>query len=187
VSRGEAVGFADEMRVGLHGTARRVWGRRGVKVRQAVQIVYQWRHLFVAVDPRRGRVWWCWLSSVKASELAATVGGLKTASELKAVVWDNAPGHTAHLTQSVAVALIQQPAYSPELNPVERLFQELRRAIEGVVYPNLEAKVAAVEAQLRGWDADPERVRQLMGWAWITDALAALPTASTAPIDVLMT
>ena len=33
-----AVGWADEMRVGLMGTTRRVWGRRGVKVRQRLQL-----------------------------------------------------------------------------------------------------------------------------------------------------
>ena len=34
-----AVGWADEMRVGLYGTTRRVWGRRGIKVRQRLQLV----------------------------------------------------------------------------------------------------------------------------------------------------
>src|SRR2546429_339117 len=31
------IGFGDEMRLGLRGTTRRVWGRRGVKVRQRLQ------------------------------------------------------------------------------------------------------------------------------------------------------
>ena len=35
------LGFADEMRVGLRGMVRRVWGRRGVKVRQRLQLVYE--------------------------------------------------------------------------------------------------------------------------------------------------
>ena len=43
------LGFADEMRVGLRGMVRRVWGRRGVKVRQRVQLVYEWRYLFCVV------------------------------------------------------------------------------------------------------------------------------------------
>ena len=50
------LGFADEMRVGLRGTVRRVWGRRGVKVRQRVQLVYRWTYVFVVVDIRRGRL-----------------------------------------------------------------------------------------------------------------------------------
>jgi len=42
------------------------------------------------------------------------------------------------------------PAYSPELNPVERVFCELRRCVEGVVYGSLEAKMAAVAGALGG-------------------------------------
>ena len=33
-------GFADEMRVGLRGMVRRVWGTRGLKVIQRLQLVY---------------------------------------------------------------------------------------------------------------------------------------------------
>ena len=68
------------------------------------------------------------------------------------------------------------PPYSPELNPAERLFEEVRRRVEGTVYATLADKVAAVEAFLRELDADPDRVRQLCGWDWLTDALDALPT-----------
>ena len=32
------------------------------------------------------------------------------------------------------------PAYSPELNPAERVFGEVRRHIEGKVYPYLKEK-----------------------------------------------
>ena len=50
VMRETVLGFADEMRVGLPGTVRRVWDRRGVKVRQRVQTVYEWMYLFCVVD-----------------------------------------------------------------------------------------------------------------------------------------
>jgi hypothetical protein len=35
----------------------------------------------------------------------------------------------------------------------------------------MEAKVEAIEAELREWDADPDRVRRLVGWSWIIDTL----------------
>ena len=58
MSSDTAFGFADEMRVGLRGMVRRVWGRRGVKVHQRVQMVYKWTYLFLVVDVRRGRLLW---------------------------------------------------------------------------------------------------------------------------------
>lgn len=71
--------------------------------------------------------------------------------------------------------MITLPPDSPELNPAERVFEELRRVIEGTVYATLDDKVAAAEAELAKLDADLVRVQSLAGWAWIT---AALPQPS---------
>ena len=62
------LGFADEMRIGLRGMVRRVWGRRGVKVRQRLQLVYKWLYLFVVVDIREGKLYWTWTTSMNPSE-----------------------------------------------------------------------------------------------------------------------
>ena len=80
------------------------------------------------------------------------------------------------VVQQVGVVLVEQPAGSPELNPAERVFEELRRKIEGRTYEDIEAKVAAVETELKELAADPHRVRSLAGWDWILDACQALPT-----------
>ena len=71
-------------------------------------------------------------------------------------------------------APVVQPPFIPELNPVARFFRELRRALEGRVYPTLQAKQEALEPILQAWQADPERVRQLCGRDWIRTALEAL-------------
>jgi len=41
----EEVVFADEMRLGLLGQVRRVWGRRGEKLRRRVELRYEWVYL----------------------------------------------------------------------------------------------------------------------------------------------
>ena len=84
MTRETVLGFADEMRVGLRGTVRRVWGRRGVKVRQRVQTMYEWMYLFCVVDGRRGRLLWSWIDSMKADRIAAAVNGLKRGTEVEA-------------------------------------------------------------------------------------------------------
>ncbi len=62
----------------------------------------------------------------------------------------------------------------PELNPVERVLEELRRAVEGQVYAGLEEKVAAVDAELAKLDAEPDRVRSLTSWNWLIQSLDSL-------------
>ena len=71
------IGFADELRLGLRGTTRRVWGRRGIKVRQRLQLKYDWRYLFAAVDGQAGRIWWNWVPSMKAEALWPTLAGIQ--------------------------------------------------------------------------------------------------------------
>jgi hypothetical protein len=164
------------MRLGLHGQTRRRWTPRGVKLRQKVEVRYVWRYLALAVDPA-GHLRWRWLERFRKEPVAETVAAWR-ADGVAALVWDNAPSHLAHLVRGAGPPLVRLPPYSPELNPAERVFEELRRAVEGEVYGDLERKVAAVESELRRWAADPARVRRLTGWTWITDALTQLPPYS---------
>jgi len=68
----------------------------------------------------------------------------------------------------------------PELNPAERVFEQVRAQIEGAVYPTIADKVAAVEAILAELDIDPERVTSLTGWHWIAENLHRLPADNAA-------
>jgi len=168
-------GFADEMRVGLRGMVRRAWGRRGVKVRQRLQLVYEWRYLFLVVDGLRGKLDWTWIESMKSEMVGAAVNGLKEHTEVAAVVWDGAKSHRSELVHGVGLPLISLPSYSPELNPAERVFEEIRRWIEGKVYGSIKDKVEAVDAYLTSLESKPHRVKALAGWDWIHQAVQSCP------------
>lgn len=170
-----AFGFADEMRVGLRGVVRRVWGRKGVKVVQKLQMVYENTYLFVAVDVVGGRLWWRWIGSMKSPHIAEAVEDVKGRSDVAALVWDGAWGHRAKMIAEVGLPTIVQPPYSPELNPVERVFQEVRRWTEGRVYESLEEKVEVVNRYLRELQSEPDRVRSLTAWSWIVRSARSLP------------
>ena len=170
------VGHADEQRIGLRGTTRRVWGRRGVKVHKRLQLRYEWAYLFAAVDAQTGTLWWDWLDTMRAADLRPVVAEVGARGLLDALVWDGAPSHADAAVRAVGLPLVPLPPYSPELNPAERLFEEVRRRVEGQAYATLADKVAAVQAFLEELDADPARVRRLCGWDWLIDALDALPT-----------
>lgn len=147
---------------------RRVWGVRGLKVVQSLQLRYEWKYLFLVVDFARGKLGWTWMDSMKSETVVRAVLGMKRYTQVRALVWDGARSHRSELVRSVAgVKTIVQPAYSPELNPAERVFEEVRRWVEGRVYESLEEKMAAVDECLSKLDSDPERVKSLAGWEWI--------------------
>jgi len=162
------------MRLGLHGQVRRRWAPRGVKLRLKVEVRDVRRYLALAVEPT-GRLRWRWLSRMRKEQVAEAIAPWR-AEGVAALVWDSAPSHTAAVVRRAGLPLVALPSYAPELNPAERVFEELRRAVEGEVYGEIERKVAAVEEELSKLAADPAAVRRLAGWDWITTALATLPT-----------
>ena len=173
VTRDAGIVLADELRLGLRGQVRRVLAPRGAKVVQRLQLRYRWAYLPLAVDPRAGTLRWRWLERCRAAPIREALAAWAP----DAVVWDGHGAHTAKLLADLPVARVRLPPYSPELNPAERVFQELRRRVEGRAYPTIADKQAVADAYLRELAADPDRVRQLCGWDWLQRALDALPAA----------
>lgn len=180
VSQATALFFGDEMRVGLLGQVRHRWTPRGGKLRQRVQFGRVWRYLALAVDGLHGHLVWTWMENMKGESIAQAVRTWKDTA-VEAVVWDRAGGHRTTTVRQVGLPLIEQPVGSPELNPAERIFEELRRAIEGTLYATIEDKIAAVERELVALAADPARVRRVAGWSWITQACQTLPLHAAHP------
>lgn len=97
-------------------------------------------------------------------------------------MWDRAPSHRAKILGDLPTARVFLPSYSPELNPAERVFEEVRRRVEGkVFYEDLGAKRREAESYLRELRAAPERVKSLCGWGWLRGALESLPSHGGSP------
>jgi transposase len=169
VGAGEAVHFADELRLGLRGQSRRVLARRGHKPVQRLQMRYEWSYLLLAVEPLSGSIRWHWLARMNKQHLLPVLQQW----ELGCVVWDGAPAHKAKVMNQLPTVRVSLPSYSPELNPAERVFEEVRRLVEGRVYDDLAAKREVADEYLQALAAAPQRVRSLCGWQWIRHALQA--------------
>ena len=103
-------------------------------------------------------------------ELGEASAGDGNSSGAQGVVWDYAAFSKG---KAVGVKGVHLPPYSPELNPAERVFAEVRRWVEGRQYERTEAKKAAGEGVLRGLEAEA-KVSSLVGRAYIRKALNAL-------------
>ena len=85
------------------------------------------------------------------------------APEVQAVlIWDGAGFHTARTLEVPAnVSLVRLPPYSPELNPIERLFSKLKtalrsaaaRTVDGLIEAMGEALRSVRPGDIRGWFA----------------------------------
>jgi hypothetical protein len=178
LTQAQQVWHVDEMRFGLWGQTRRRWGLRGVKIVQRIQITFAWRYLVLAVNCRQGQLQWEWVNRVRQQELVPVLEGWSP----EALVWDSASPHQGRQVAQLGIPLVFLPPYAPELDPAERVFREIRREIEGTIYPSLQAKQAAIEQVLRRLVADRLRLKRLIGWDWIQTAHESLPVSDTRSI-----
>jgi transposase len=124
------VWFQDEARVGQQGTLTRRWGLTGSRPTAIKQTEYEWVYLFGAVNPVTGD---------SSALLAPTVNTEYMNHHLRFIsehvgpevqvvlVLDQAGWHLSKgLKVPVNITLLHLPPYSPELNPVERLWAYLR-------------------------------------------------------------
>lgn len=167
--------FSDEMRFGLWGQVRRRWGVRGVKIIQPKQIEFAWRYLVLAVDVIHLDLKWRWAERMNQVSLKPIFEQWK----LDTVLWDGASSHRGQDIGQLPMNRLFLPPYSPELNPAERIFEEVRREIEGFVYASLQAKQHRIDQFLRRLRADKVRLASLVSWDWITHIFNQLPECFT--------
>jgi hypothetical protein len=160
------LGWGDEMRVGLIGQVRRRWVPRGYKLEMEVEYIYEWEYLNLIVNGLAGEMSWDWTPNMKSVSIAPVLENWGEHG-WKTVVWDRARGHRGIAYDDVKVQRIEQPPYSPQLNPAERMFEYLRDQIEGKVYGTIAAKKKAVDTELQKLVNDPELIKSLAGWDWI--------------------
>ncbi len=92
---------------------------------------------------------------------------------LNLLLWDGAPAHIAHaLVILPNVVLIQLPAYSPELNPVERLWEDLRYRLGSELRQarRIEGARGRVDSRLL-----PQQLASLCGYEYLLQILHAPP------------
>jgi transposase len=91
------------------------------------------------------------------------------------MILDGAPSHRGkELEVPENMALLFLPPYSPELNPVERLWNVLRRDyFANEVFDSLGAAILQAEHGLANMASNKEALKSLTNWPWISVILNA--------------
>lgn len=168
----------DDCRFGLHLPRPRRLTGYGTKPIQVVNPLYEYDWLYAAVEPTSGDAFWWELPRLDADCFTVFLESFAPQYPdcLNIVILDQAPAHVAkRVCIPDNVVLMWLPPYSPELNPIERLWQDLKSHLE-VLHPQ-------VHSSLCGWrDHVADIVRRyrdselasLTGYAYLIEAINAI-------------
>jgi transposase len=89
------------------------------------------------------------------------------------MILDGAGWHKASaLKVPENMRLVYLPPYSPELNPVEHIWDELReKAFGNLAFNTLDALEDRLETSLRAMEQDHQRIKSIVAWPWIINSL----------------
>ena len=123
--------FQDEARVGQQGTLSYVWAERGSHPAVKRDDRHDSAWLFGAVCPERAvgaAVVMPWVSSEAIRVHLTEIGKAVTLGAHCVLLCDGAGWHQAGQRLSIPenVTLLRLPSYSPELNPIENVWEYLR-------------------------------------------------------------
>jgi transposase len=162
------VWMADECRVGLHTLTRRCWSLRGHRVVVPRQHRYEWEYVYGAVEVVEGESQFRLMPSVNLEFSGGFLGQIAASdpSAEHVVIWDQAGFHPSvgdHVPDHIH--LLPLPPYSPELNPVEGLWDQLKDALCNRLFETLAALEAAVTEALRPfWESRDKVLSLVFGW-----------------------
>jgi hypothetical protein len=164
--------FTDEARVGQQGTLTRIWARRGTRPRAPRDRRYAWAYLFGAVCPERavGAGLVLPFANTEAMRLhLQEVSRQVTPGAHAVLVLDGAGWHGLAALGELPrnLTLLSLPRYSPELNPVENVWEYLRQnQLSLRVWPDYPAIVATCCTAWNALMAMPERLASITRREW---------------------
>src|SRR3954468_17043095 len=153
----------DEGRFGRISTPKRAWAPPGVRPKAPRQVIRESSYVYAAVAPDPGLMTSLILPAANTAMMNLFLAQVAKdfADSFIVMQVDQAGWHRAKdLEVPENIRLIFQPAYSPEVNPVEHLWEELReKYVHNRVFPSLDEVIEVLCQGLNHLTADQQRLR----------------------------
>lgn len=168
--------FTDEMRYGTRTASKRRWSRQGRRPVCQVKIGYEWSYLFVAIAPATADLFACYCSHLDKAcfqyfiqEFEQHLQGQGITSPVL-LIGDKATAHQSSLLPD-NIHWQSLPTACPELNPVERFFEELRKILANRIFADKHQVEQCLSFWINDYQQYPDQIIQLTNFNWFDYAL----------------
>jgi transposase len=167
--------FQDEARFGRMSDPRRCWAPPGVRPVVGLALVREFVYAYAAVSPQDGKLNTMVAPRMNTETMNRFLAHVAAshAGEYIIMVLDGAPSHRGkELIVPENMRLLPLLPYSPELNPAELLWDELReKEFPNRVFDSLPAVIQQLRHGLQKMQRTPTALKSLTGWHWIISSL----------------
>lgn len=165
--------FQDEARFGLISDNRRCWCPRPMRPLCQSMVTQEYTYAYAAVSVRDGEMDSLILPHVNGQCMQIFIDEVaaRHPDDRIVMVLDGAGWHQG-IQIPINMRLLKLPPYSPELNPVEHIWDEIReKYFANRVFESLDALEGQLVNALRDMELDHDRVSSITSWPWILFAL----------------
>jgi len=166
------VWFQDEARFGQQNTTTRLWAEKGTRPRAVKQQQFEYAYLFGAVCPSTGATEALiapYMDMEIMKEHLKLISKRTPSGRHAVIIADGAAWHQEYLAdQFENITIIKLPPYSPELNPIEQVWQWLRQnELANRCFSGYEDIVNQCSRAWNSFISDTNRVKRLCSRDWI--------------------
>lgn len=163
--------FQDEARFGRLSDPRRCWAPWPLRPLVKKTLIREYVYAYAAVTPADGHLDWMLGSNMDTLTMNVFLRQVSEnhPEEFVIMVLDGAPSHrSAQLEIPDNMRLLRLPPYAPELNPAERLWDELReKEFANKVFDSLDSAIVQLALGMWRLESSPPALQSLTGWEWI--------------------
>ena len=167
--------FADEARFGRMNRPRPCWAPIGTRPEVAAQLIHEYIYLYGAVAPKDGTCVYLIMptSNTACFQAFLEVLARKFARQDILLVLDGAPNHRSRdLAVPNNITLLYLPPYSPELNPKENLWDEIREKIfKNYALKSIDAVHAKLKQAILYIERNTKLVQSITSFPYIVNSL----------------
>ena len=127
-------------------------------------------YLFQANQPETGKTFELFMPNMSGDFFKLFIEEFAKKYPNQTMIMDNAGSHHVDWQEDEKkpnIRIEYLSPYSPDYNPQERMFQELKKPLKGKVFKNTQEIEDILEVQLEKFWKQPEKVKELTAWEWI--------------------
>ena len=167
--------FQDEARFGRISDTRNCWAKKPMRPQVKAMVTQQYSYAYGAVSPADGKFDSLLLPQVNGTCMQVFIDEIASRypSENIVMVLDGAGWHKTAFTLPANLRLHFLPPYSPELNPQEHIWDELREKwFHNKIFDGLDALEEQLVTGLKHLEDNPDICKSIAGWDWIISCVS---------------